>query len=49
MANKGGFNMSKKQEYLKDPVKSKDGTTIGFRQMGGGSGIIPLHGGINAS
>jgi len=30
-------------------VTSKDGTIIGYRQMGSGPGIILLHGGINAS
>jgi pimeloyl-ACP methyl ester carboxylesterase len=49
LANKGEFNMNKKQEYTKDSVKSKDGTIIGFRQMGSGPGIILLHGGVNAS
>lgn len=38
-----------KQTYTTDSVTSKDGTTIGYRQMGSGPGIILLHGGINAS
>ena len=41
--------MSKEQEYTKGFVTSNDGTTIGYRQMGSGPGIILLHGGINAS
>jgi pimeloyl-ACP methyl ester carboxylesterase len=38
-----------KLEYTKGSVTSKDGTIIGYRQMGSGPGIILLHGGINAS
>ena len=41
--------MSKKKEYTTDSVISKDNTTIGYRQMGGGPGIILLHGGAKAS
>lgn len=41
--------MSKKQEYTKGFVTSKDGTKIGYRQMGGGPGLILLHGGISSS
>ena len=41
--------MSKEQEYTKGFVTSKDGTTIGYRQMGSGPGIILLHGGGKAS
>lgn len=37
------------KSYTTDSVISKDGTTIGYREMGNGSGIILLHGGINAS
>ena len=40
---------TKKQKYVKDSVISKDGTKIGYRQMGSGPGIILLHGGVNAS
>jgi len=36
-------------KYTKGSVTSKDGTTIGYRQMGSGPGIILLHGGVNAS
>jgi len=36
-------------QYTKGFVTSKDGTTIGYRQMGGGPGIILLHGGISSS
>jgi len=38
-----------KQSYTKGSVTSKDGTVIGYRQMGSGPGIILLHGGVNAS
>ena len=38
--------MSKEHKYTKEYVTSKDGTTIGYRQMGSGPGIILLHGGI---
>ena len=41
--------MSKEQEYTKGFVTSKDGTTIGYRQMGSGPGLILLHGGISSS
>jgi pimeloyl-ACP methyl ester carboxylesterase len=30
-------------------VVSKDGTVIGYRQMGDGPGVILFHGGANAS
>ena len=35
--------------YTKGTVISKDGTTIGYRQMGNGPGVIILHGGGLAS
>lgn len=41
--------MSKEQKYTKGFVTSKDGTTIGYRQMGSGPGIILLHGGGKSS
>ena len=41
--------MSKEIEYTKNIVTSKDGTNIGYRQMGSGPGIILLHGGISSS
>jgi pimeloyl-ACP methyl ester carboxylesterase len=41
--------MSNKQKYTKDSLISKDGTIIGYRQMGSGPGIILLHGGAKAS
>lgn len=41
--------MSEKQKYTKDSVTSKDGTIIGYRKMGSGTGIILMHGGANAS
>ena len=41
--------MSKEGKYTKGFVTSNDGTTIGYRQMGSGPGIILMHGGANAS
>ena len=41
--------MNKVQKYTKVFVTSKDGTTIGYRQMGSGPGIVLMHGGANAS
>ncbi|MEP6646469.1 MAG: alpha/beta hydrolase [Saprospiraceae bacterium] len=41
--------MTSPKKYSTDFVLSKDGTKIGYRQMGEGSGIILLHGGMNAS
>lgn len=38
-----------KPSYRKRSVKSKDGTTIGFRQFGTGPGLIIQHGGALAS
>jgi pimeloyl-ACP methyl ester carboxylesterase len=38
-----------KENYKKGFVISKDGTNIGYRQMGSGPGLILLHGGVNAS
>jgi pimeloyl-ACP methyl ester carboxylesterase len=37
------------KSYTKSSVTSKDGTIIGYRQMGSGPGIILLYGGMNAS
>jgi hypothetical protein len=41
--------LSRKQDYTKDSVISKDNTIIGYRQMGSGPGIILLHGSGKAS
>ena len=41
--------MNNVQKYTKGFVTSLDGTTIGYRQMGSGPGIILMHGGANAS
>jgi pimeloyl-ACP methyl ester carboxylesterase len=41
--------MSTKHNYNKGSVTSKDGTIIGYRQMGSGPGLILLHGGVKAS
>jgi pimeloyl-ACP methyl ester carboxylesterase len=35
--------------FTKNSVTSKDGTTIGYRQLGSGPGAILLHGGMKAS
>jgi pimeloyl-ACP methyl ester carboxylesterase len=35
--------------YAKGTVISKDGTTIGYRQLGRGAGVILLHGGMKTS
>lgn len=40
---------TKNQQYTKSSVTSKDGTKIGYRQMGSGPGVIIMHGGANAS
>ena len=40
---------TKKTKYQKKSVTSKDGTTIGFRQLGHGPGVVILHGGALAS
>lgn len=40
---------TKKPQYSKRAVTSKDGTTIGFRQFGHGPGVVILHGGALAS
>jgi pimeloyl-ACP methyl ester carboxylesterase len=41
--------MNKVPKYTKGSATSKDGTIIGYRQMGSGPGIIILHGGISSS
>jgi len=40
---------NRNKSYTTNSVTSKDGTKIGYRQMGSGPGIILLHGGVNAS
>jgi len=40
---------SANQTYTTSSVTSKDGTTIGYRQLGNGPGVILLHGGASAS
>src|SRR5437762_1509500 len=35
--------------YSKGTVTSADGTTIGYRQLGRGPGLVLLHGGVNAA
>lgn len=41
--------MATKKTYSTSSVTSKDGTNVGYRQMGSGTGIILMHGGANAS
>jgi len=41
--------MTLSKEYTTDFVISKDGTKIGYRQLGKGSGLILVHGGMMAS
>lgn len=41
--------MVTKKSYTTSFVTSKDGTKVGYRQMGSGTGIILMHGGANAS
>lgn len=41
--------MTSSKKYSTGFVLSKDGTKIGYRQMGKGPGLILLHGGMNAS
>jgi pimeloyl-ACP methyl ester carboxylesterase len=36
-------------QYRKASVTSADGTTIGYRQLGRGPGLVLLHGGVNAA
>lgn len=45
----GDIMDNSKQMYKTGSVTSKDGTKVGYRQMGSGPGIILLHGGVNAS
>lgn len=40
---------TKKVDYQRKSVTSKDGTTIGYRQLGTGPGVILMHGGALAS
>ena len=41
--------MDAKRDYKTGSVTSKDGTIIGYRQMGSGPGLIIMHGGLNAA
>jgi pimeloyl-ACP methyl ester carboxylesterase len=43
------YSMVNRKKYTKGYVTSKDGTIIGYRQMGTGPGIILLHGGAKGS
>jgi pimeloyl-ACP methyl ester carboxylesterase len=51
---KGNENMKtettvNKEEYKTQSVKSKDGTIIGYRQLGHGPGIVLVHGAMTSS
>ena len=37
------------ESYIKSSLTSKDGTIIGYRQLGSGPGLILVHGGMAAS
>jgi len=41
--------MSSKKSYTTDFVTSKDGTKIGYRQLGSGAGLLLVHGGMMSS
>lgn len=41
--------MSTRPAYTTATVTSADGTTIGYRQLGAGPGVVLLHGGVNGS
>ena len=41
--------MSNTNRYIKGSVISKDGTKIGYRQMGKGPGVILIHGPLSSS
>jgi len=41
--------MSSKKRYTTDFVISKDGTKIGYRQLGNGAGLLLVHGGMMSS
>jgi pimeloyl-ACP methyl ester carboxylesterase len=47
--NVRGYNMSNTRGYITGSVVSKDGTKIGYRQMGKGSGLIIIHGPLSSS
>ena len=41
--------MSTRRGYTTATVTAADGTTIGYRQLGAGPGVVLLHGGVNGS
>jgi pimeloyl-ACP methyl ester carboxylesterase len=47
--NVRGYNMSNTRMYIDGSVVSKDGTKIGYRQMGEGPGLILVHGPLSSS
>ena len=42
-------DMTSKKNYTTDFVTSKDGTKIGYRQLGSGAGLLLVHGGMMSS
>lgn len=46
---KGVLKMDTQRTYTIGYITSKDGTTIGYRQLGHGPGLIIMHGGMQAS
>ncbi|MDP9265131.1 MAG: alpha/beta hydrolase [Chloroflexota bacterium] len=38
-----------RERYVTDSVISNDGTTIGYRQLGGGPGVVLLHGAVESA
>jgi pimeloyl-ACP methyl ester carboxylesterase len=49
MENAAQSKSTVNQPYTTGSVKSKDGTTIGYRQLGQGPGLLLLHGGMMAA
>jgi pimeloyl-ACP methyl ester carboxylesterase len=45
----GQPSASKQERFITDSVTSKDGTTIGYRQLGHGPGIVALHGAMESA
>ncbi len=45
----GSSIVAAREHYFTDSVTSKDGATIGYRQLGYGPGVILLHGGFSSA
>jgi len=43
----GSTTVAAREHYTTDSVTSKDGTTIGYRQLGHGPGVVILHGSMS--